>query len=100
MSPQDTIIPGSIGAQATKSWESTDLVRADDHSLHSSSSVQGCHSHQSNDGRAVRVCNDAPLACLHALHGLRVDFWDDQGYALLHAECRAVVHHLQRVSCY
>ena len=75
---------------------STDLVCADNHSLHTGSSVQGRDSHQSDDGGAVGVCDDTPLTRLHALHGLRIDFWDDQWNALLHTECRAIVYYLQK----
>ena len=58
--------------------------------------VQRCDRHQSNDGGAVGVGDDAPLAAadLDVGHVLGVDLGDDERDALGHAEGRAVVNHL------
>ena len=58
--------------------------------------VQRSDCHQSNDGGAVGVGDDAPLAAadLDVGHVLGVDLWDDERDALGHAEGRAVVNNL------
>mmetsp|Transcript_5308 Transcript_5308/g.14792 ORF Transcript_5308/g.14792 Transcript_5308/m.14792 type:complete len:260 (-) Transcript_5308:161-940(-) len=85
---KDQLVHGSLPGAAGC------LVGADDHALHRADLVEGRDSHQCNDGGAVGVGNDTALALapLETSHCLRIDFGDDQGHPVGHAEGRAVVH--------
>ena len=78
------------------------LVGADNHALDLGKPVQRGDCHERNDGGAVGVGHDAPLALCHALQRIRVDLRNHQGNALCHPEGRAVVNNLhasQDISC-
>lgn len=84
--PGFTLQVHSLGSLLTCHAKEAYLVSADHHALDPGRPVQGGDGHEGDDGGAVGVGDDAPLARLHALHRLRVDLRDDQGHSFLHPE--------------
>jgi hypothetical protein len=50
-------------------------------------------SHQTDDGRAIRIRHNSTLSQPDVGHGLRVDLGDDERHLGVHPERRAIVHH-------